>query len=373
MKKKVLGIALAVALFALGWVIGAYTQQLVFNNAKNNESSHFLLPTPLPKNIADISPLFAPPSASELAAVQAQWAKRDISAQGWKIEKQGQWNGSRFWVISHLVEGKRHYGLVRFPGKYQAGKKFAVVIYNHAGNNGATIDTIRVLETQLLPSNCLAEHAFLLMPSFRGEPLQAADFGTYQSEGQKSILDGDVDDALAMLNSVLQNIPEADEENIKAWGVSRGGGVSLLMSIRDKRIKAVVDDSAESDLLLSSIQEQIQRSVDYNIQPINPVHIKVMEIVQAYLLGEISLATARMELIQSSVVYFADQLPSLQIHHGAKDIIIPVEHSQRLYQALQALERPENIAQELYIYPQGDHNMLSLVGSGERIERFLCQ
>jgi dipeptidyl aminopeptidase/acylaminoacyl peptidase len=257
--------------------------------------------------------------------------------------------------------------------KYQAGKKFAVVIYNHAGNNGATIDTIKVLETQLLPSQCLAEHTFLLMPSFRGESLQAADLGTYHSEGQKSILDGDVDDALAMLNGVLQNIPEADEENIKAWGVSRGGGVSMLMSVRDRRIKTVVDASAETDLLLPSIQEQIQRSVDYNTQPINPVHLKVMEIVQAYLLGEISLASAHKELIQSSVVYFADQLPSLQIHHGAKDIIIPVEHSQRLYQALQALERSENITQELYIYPQGDHNILSLVGSGERIERFLCQ
>ena len=371
MKNNKLSISIVVIVFALGWVAGALTYYAY--QKKNEQQTTPKVTEHPPKTPVNLSYLFSSPKEEEIAKVQEDWANRETKVDGWRVEKKDKVNGFQVWVVSHLVYGQRHYGLVRFPTGFQDGGKFPLIVYNHAGNSGATIVALSVLDKQLLPTSCLAEEAFFALPSYRGETLNAGELGVYSSEGKQSILDGDVDDALSLLNGVLANIPEVDEEKLMTLGVSRGGGVSLLMSVRDARIKALVEVAAETDLILPSIQEQIERSVDDQIHPINPVLTKVMQVVRSYLFSKIPLEDARLELIRGSAVYFAVKLPSLQIHHGAKDTIIPLEHSQRLYHALQAIEHGDTTEQELFIYDNGDHNILSLGGSGERIERFLCK
>jgi len=94
--------------------------------------------------------------------------------------------------------------------------------------------------------------------------------------------------------------------------------------------------------------------------------------VHAYLDGKTPLQEARLALLRSSAVYFADRLPRLQFHHGAKDLIVPIQHSQRLNLALQSAEKagPDYL---YFIYDSGEHNILTLEGCGARVEKFLCQ
>ena len=64
-------------------------------------------------------------------------------------------------------------------------------------------------------------------------------------------------------------------------------------------------------------------------------------------------------------VFLADLSGPLQLHHGSIDTVVPVSFSESLYQQLRAAGQPA----ELYLYPQGDHNIR--VGFDEAMQRTL--
>jgi acetyl esterase/lipase len=177
-----------------------------------------------------------------------------------------------------------------------------------------------------------------------------------------------VDDAIALLDGVLANIPEADPDRVIVWGESRGGGVSLLMGVRDPRVEAVDVFYGLTDYYLPSYHAVVQTMIDYNATNLNH---PVLPIALAYLNGHMELESARRFLLRRSVIYFAEQLPQLQIHHGTEDTIVPIEHSDRLMERLEALQQA-GIEQEYYRYPGGIHKVESLPESAERTAQFLC-
>ena len=64
-------------------------------------------------------------------------------------------------------------------------------------------------------------------------------------------------------------------------------------------------------------------------------------------------------------VFLADLSGPLQLHHGSLDKVVPTSFSESLYQQLRAAGQPA----ELYLYPQGDHNIR--VGFDEAMQRTL--
>ncbi len=72
---------------------------------------------------------------------------------------------------------------------------------------------------------------------------------------------------------------------------------------------------------------------------------------------------ARSSAFSSS--FLADLSGPLQLHHGRVDKVVPASFSESLYQQLRAAEQPA----ELYLYPQGDHNIR--VGFDEAKQRTL--
>ncbi|MHC4944604.1 MAG: alpha/beta hydrolase family protein [Planctomycetota bacterium] len=324
------------------------------------------------KHSISLAILFAPPSQHEIDIIKADWLSRNPMVQGWIVESEGILSSGHFAkVVSHEVSGYRHYGLIRYPGNFVPGGSYPVLVFNHMGCNGARIDELNQFDNSFLPGTFLADNFFYIMPSYRSEHLNAGELGYYQSEGDPSVMDWDVDDTLALLYGVLTHIDDADPARIAVYGGSRGGSVSLLVGIRDDNIKLLAELFAPTCWNLPSIRKICEDIVNNGgASPNNLIEMIMDIIVYPYMQGAMSLGEARLAWIRRSPVYFAEELPDLEFHHGKHDDVVSIEHSDRLDEVLYNLG-PVAPYYKYFLYPYGYHNPHSLPNCGERVEAFL--
>lgn len=260
----------------------------------------------------DLSALFAPPTVAEIQAVKEEWASRNLPVVNWQILGSGTITGLSVDVVSHEVDGNTHYGFVRYPLNYNPNNSYPVLVANHGAQSGVGAGIIIGYST----TDCLKEF-IVVVPSFRSEELrtESLGFGNYISEGTPSEFDGDIDDAISLLNGVLENVAGADENRISVAGGSRGGGVSYLMSIRDPRIKmASIFFGATDHITHPGMQAAVENHIDNGSPIAPPFNTAVVAAAEPYLEGNFTLEEARMALIRRSAIYFIEHLPRHECH-----------------------------------------------------------
>ncbi len=319
----------------------------------------------------DLSDLFATPTQAEIDAVITDWESRDVDVYNWQVEASTTFGGLDIDVVSHDVENdpnQTHYAFLRYPENYDPTQNYPVLIVNHGGTGGTGYGIIGGLQ------GCFRDFV-VAAPSFRGEELRTdvLNLGTFTSDGTVSEFDRDIDDVLALLNGVLANVTGADPSRICVFGGSRGGGVSYLMSARDPRInRAVVYFGATDHITHPGYQEHIENFIDTGMGGLNPPQATVYnEAAQPYVNGLITLAEARHQLLMRSVYYFDDRLPlPLQVHHGAVDFVVEVEHSQRLAAKMNTngIIAPDF---EYFEYPTGNHG--SGIDPNDERQDLICE
>ncbi|MEM9802570.1 MAG: prolyl oligopeptidase family serine peptidase, partial [Planctomycetota bacterium] len=319
----------------------------------------------------DLSSLFLPPTATELDAVRADWATRPLVVEGFRLEATGlDSQGALFHVLSHIVEGQRHFGAIRFPRNYTPGTPYGALVVCHGGLQGVGIEEASNFLT-VLPGQCVDDEYFLIIPSFRGEGLGTSFAGVFNSGGTPSWADRDVDDTRALLSTVLANYPDVDDARIGAWGISRGGAVALLLTARDDRIRRVVDMFGFTDLSLPSVLAEVDKILNANATPAGIGRVVFESVVNPYLTGAITLDEARLAWIRRSPCYFATDIPAVQAHHGLLDLQVDPSHTMVLVDAmLSAGFSPADV--QAFYYPSGTHGLNSLQDHGDRVEPFLC-
>jgi len=314
----------------------------------------------------DFAELFAAPGPAELKTVRTDWHTRDTSAQSYRLEAsaltQVGATALEVSVISHTVTGERHFGAVTVPAG-RRGESLPVLVYSHFSDAGVSVN-VALLLLGAVPG--LVDNFVCVIPSFRSRNLIFAGT-TYPSEGDPSPWDDQIDDGLALLNTVLERIDEADEHRIAATGLSNGATASLLMAVRDPRVDVVVDFFGPVDFLGNFAQEVFEQALlgDLPAQP--GIDWLAQHLVVPLRDGLLTVDQVRLELIRRSPVYFADRLPALQIHHGTDDLVVPLAESCRLEQVTSAL----GLAPEFFVYPDGGHHPLTLPQSLARMSRFL--
>lgn len=316
-----------------------------------------------------IEALFAQPTSEEIAFVKAEWASRNLDPAGWTILAEMPLGGMNTLAVSHEVNGFTHYGLVRYPAKFNPNGSYPVLVANHGGNNGVNFGMLGIYGQE-----CYRDF-FIVIPSFPGERLDTGPLGLGElvSGGEESTFDTDIDSAIAMLNCVLEEMPGVDDSRIVVTGGSRGGGVTYLMSVRDPRVdRAGVFFGATDHITHPGLKEQVEEYLDNggNGPFPNPVVMTVMNAgVTSYFQGKLSLSEARMALIRRSLVYFAEDLPSsVQFHHGTADSAVDVEHSRQLVDLLELLGSDY----EYFEYEGGGHGS-NMPESNERMLEFICE
>ena len=291
--------------------------------------------------------LFAAPSTEEMDSVRLEWAQRDLRPAGVEFvaEEAVEIQGGRFrrLVLSHEVEGERHFGVVLVPEGSEPGCCPVVLELRGVSAHYSPLDVDRARVPLILDQDL--SRVILVLPSFRGNTIIVSG-ESYLSEGTPTrAWDGATDDALALLNVVLQQVPEADGDRVCAYGKSRGGTVALLVGERDPRVDCVVDWAGPSGWFEHmgtfgwTIQEQVEWALREEWEPGHGWGSSD-QFIDHFLLdaiaGEGDLGQTRRQVLASSPLYFVDFLPAAQLQYGVEDRSVYVANALALRDALES-------------------------------------
>jgi dipeptidyl aminopeptidase/acylaminoacyl peptidase len=268
-------------------------------------------------------------------------------------------NSNKLYVLSHSMEGRRHYGAVIIPRRPDL-RKFPVVIFATGGDGMHTQFDLtqdfnhKAVQFPHFLGGSLDSNFIIVIPSFRGQQLIIGD-KKYQSEGPVAdAFDGAATDALAFLNVSLETFTNADVNRIMIYGGSRGGTVALLAASRDKRIKRAVVVAAPSDM------KQLYK--------LYPDQFKLL-FFNDLLTGKISESEARKKFIACSPIHFAHELPPVQFHHDNNDPFVPAELAKSLVVSMQANKKDVIF----YSYNEGIHGFWNDDKYWKRVQEFTAQ
>ncbi len=289
--------------------------------------------------------LFESPSPAEIAAVRRDWATRRLHATD--VEQVAEhtitFNENRFVVriLSHTVHGDRHYGAVLIPEGATHGSCPVVLELHGVSANYSPFDIERARIPKILEEDL--SKVIVALPAFRGNTLVIGDH-TYASAGTPTrAWDGAADDALAFLNVVLNQVPEADTTRICAYGKSRGGTIALLVGERDERIDCVVNWAGPSEWFGHmgtfgwSLQEQVEWALWERWEP-GRGWGSSDQFIDWYLhepiaQGAPGLTETRHRILASSPLYFLETLPATEMHYGVEDRSVPITNAEALQRA----------------------------------------
>ena len=311
--------------------------------------------------------LFAEPTQQELDNALAAVSGRDHGVYDYQLVGSAPTPYGTLHVVSHTVRAEAsaptHYGAIHVPNGAdgQPASNLPVLVYNHGGDSGVNpIEAFAVLglfdpETeQFVPDPdpgavAFASGVVVVIPSFRSEELETLGLGlpqnSYTSTGSPSPWDYDVDDAITLTNVALQEFDEAtDESRIGTLGLSRGGAVSLLMAVRDSRVKVVTDFFGPTDFLEDRFQLLATTLLAGPNQPPSfPTYNQALSlpgadfILDALLLplsqagpNQTAYTRARQAILFRSAAYYTELMPSLQVHHHYRDAVVNWEQSRNL-------------------------------------------
>ena len=310
----------------------------------------------------DLGALFAPPTAAEIARVEAEWETRAPEVSEVRVELDTEVTSPlagtvRVRVLSHTVGGLRHYGLLVTPPGADPGS-LPVVVYAHGGDDGVDLNDILLI----IPFLRNVGNVAYVAPSYRSEPVRVED-RVFTSDGPPSPWDRDVDDTMSLLSVALEEAPELDGERIALLGLSRGGGVSLLTAARDTRIDAVVEAAGPTDLFDGYAREIMEDALAGTLRDLPGLDYLNETLIQPWQRGELSDADARIEMLRRSAAYFVGRLPPVQLHHGTADQVVAVSQAHRLIEAMAAAGKGEDEF-DANIYEGAGHGLLDLVTRG---------
>lgn len=319
---------------------------------------------------SELDLLFAPPDESELETVWNDWATRDVSSSNVMVEFEEEYNllgvPTTLRVVSHLVAGVRHFGAIVVPRGAEA-VSLPILAFNHGGENGVSVEDMMFILAVALGG--MRDDFVFVLPSFRDEPLEYAD-RSWKSDGPASPWDHDVDDAISLVNVTMEITPEAITDRYLVAGASRGGGVSMLMGARDPRIEGIVAFFGPTDFMDSWARGLAEDLVEGGTVEKTGVDYLKTTYILPWWIGDLTLSEARLALIRRSAVFYAEDLPPLQIHHGDMDEVVSVSQAESMIMKMSDIGRgaPDF---EAFIYEGGTHDILSLDGAIPRSVTFI--
>jgi pimeloyl-ACP methyl ester carboxylesterase len=283
--------------------------------------------------------LLAPPMRAELSAAGAVIASRSRRPSEVHVLHRDTLVAGPDSFIVQIVSHGGHVGAVFAP--VHPGARCCGTIVDIKG----TSPTYTSLSLDLGPSSLrmlgsAATSYVFVVPSIRGEVLNA--FGReYRSEGNRvDGWDGGAEDALSLLEAAATLVPSIDRSRVCTYGRSRGGAVALLAAERDRRIRCAVAISAPVDwfdAMWAGGEDKtiaLDRAMRAHAMPTDANGQFIERIVAPVSRGEWTLADARRAMIASSPVYFARRLPPTLAIYGAEDTSVPSANARLLASAI---------------------------------------
>ncbi|MCB0278624.1 MAG: acetylxylan esterase [Calditrichaeota bacterium] len=319
-------------------------------NNKNDEAINGLQKMGLLEKAAgwnvpfDLETAFLPPRQDEIDRVKNDWKRRDLEAKDVQILLEENYPAAnkilQLQIISHTVNGSKRIAAIIKPKEIH-DKIPLILEYKGVSWNYSPRDLDEGIKSfSIIGDN--QDRFIYALPAFGGEVINYKGV-EYKSEGDPSKgWDGATDDAIALLNVVLDRFPQVDQQRIISFGASRGGTIALLSGIRDSRISYVIDWAGPSDWfrlmtyygwtqaeIMNWALSNKSRPQDEGGQFIERF---LMEAVQ----GKKSMQDVRLQMIAGSPLYFADQLhnKTVMMHYGIEDAMVPIKNGYEMDKAI---------------------------------------
>ena len=271
-----------------------------------------------------ISELLRSPVKEEIAVIRDEWKNRDFTPQDIHTEyAERTGNGDSIKVISHYINGLKHYGLIRIPAGLKT-QSAPILLVLHGG--GSSID---VLETDLLyriaSGSCrdVLSDYIVIAPSFRGDIVRGENF-CFRSEGYTGdVWAGAAEDAAFFLEAVKKLYKKDEGSRTLAMGISRGATVALILSGLTDKITHVIAISTHTNFLNEDVFRNEAVGRDF---------------AKVFFTPRDSPENVRKKILTSSPMYFAEHIPSFEIHQGTTDHLTTVRHARALELRLKELK-----------------------------------
>lgn len=311
----------------------------------------------------NLTELFAEPTASEQAAVRAEWEERDRTRTSryrfsFVTEVEGTSNEAFRVYVAEDPDTKSalFYGLVRLPARASgdvARRPLVLVL----PDDEELVDTARLTSAALPIRSTEREDYVLALLAYRGQTLRVGETN-YLASTDASPYDMDVDDALAFADYLrsLGLVILVDENRLGLLGLGRGGSTALLAASRPNPFDLIIDLAGPTDLFLSLFRIRVRTLLRGGTGGSFPaIGVLNEQIVTPLREGSLSLAEARLAMLARSPRYFLSPPPYTIAIHGELDFDVPVEHSRRLDVLI------GNELGGLYLEaPEADHETLAL-------------
>ncbi|MDJ0701446.1 MAG: hypothetical protein QNJ07_16475 [Woeseiaceae bacterium] len=323
--------------------------------------------------------LLSAPTESEIAAVRREWSERSLQPLAIDVAGKhvvetafGQFDVT---VYSYRLDGALQYGAAFVP-RNPSTESLSVVI----GARGVRWDyPVRNLTDGPYAARVLGQRQnefVFLSPALRGHSFRFGDVQYDAGGDRRDSWDGAADDMIAFLSVALANLPQADSENVIAFGASRGAGVALLHAARDSRVKAAVGFATPADFfrLMGRPGEDWGESLQEAYEdPQFPENSRESQFIEWFLEDREALPMneIRRRIIASSPLYFVSDLPPTQLHHGADDAPVPARNARAIKDRFLALgmKEPEY---DVFVYDDVGHR-LDDAGAFETTRQFVFQ
>lgn len=283
--------------------------------------------------------LLRAPSQEEIANVYNEWKHKDFTAQQLHTEfEERKPNGDSIKVISHLINGRKHYGLLRIPAGLDVKNAPILLALNGGGSDIDVLDSEFI--TRIAPYSCreVLDRYLVIAPSFRGDVVRGNGF-CFRSEGYTGdVWAGAAEDAAYFLEAV-NTLYKRDDSMVLAVGISRGATVAMILGGLTNKIDRIVAISTHTNFFNDKSFYQERVSSDYPAVFFTPAA---------------SPDEIRKRMLVSSPFYFAEHLPYFEIHQGTEDPLTTVQHTKLLEQRLQEINRSDS-TYRIYYYEGKGH------------------
>jgi dipeptidyl aminopeptidase/acylaminoacyl peptidase len=180
-------------------------------------------------------------------------------------------------------------------------------------------------------ADSLRDDAVYVISAYRGQTLEVGGQTFTSPADPAAAYDLDADDAMALLDAVLEGDILVDTSRVAVAGYDRGGSAALVAAERYPGLDLVTSLAAPTDFLLPSVRQLTRTYLlgqgTFGFPALEDVAAAVIDPLRA---GGGDIATARLELIRRSPSYFVAPPPFVFAAHGTLDGVVAVAHGRAL-------------------------------------------
>ncbi len=281
--------------------------------------------------------LLKEPITEELEEIRREWSEKDFAPEDIQLVYAEQMsNGDSIKVISHQINGLKHYGAIRVPTGLDI-RNAPILIELEGGGTGIDVSKLRTLTS----GKCMSERGEFLsiLPSYRGNILRGDNF-CFRSEGYfGDAWLGPAEDVIHFLEAVKAVYNKPSNTRVIAHGVSRGATVALIIGGLTSKFDYVIANSTHTKFLDQHIfdKERVGGSMS-----------------RAFYTPKAPPSVIRNRIIASSPYYFAEWLPPFDLHQGTEDHLTTIWHARKLEDRLKEVGKDTGMY-NFFIYEGKGH------------------